>query len=54
VIGKAKLIQLYRRFEQRHARIQESMARLGVDAFMSGHEGWFFHRGVRKTPDQRD
>jgi hypothetical protein len=51
---KASLIGLYRRLEQRHARLQEAKNDVGADAFLSGHDGWFFHRGVRQTPDRRD
>ncbi|MDQ6878029.1 MAG: hypothetical protein M3082_10105 [Candidatus Dormibacteraeota bacterium] len=51
---KARLIELYRRYQQRQARVQQSMAGIGVDAFLSGHEGWHFHRGLRRTTDKRD
>jgi hypothetical protein len=51
---RAKLIGLYRQFEERQARLQEAMAKVGVDAFLSGHDGWYFHQGIRRKPDQRD
>ena len=51
---KAKLVDLYKRYQQRHARLQQAMANLGVDAFLSGHEGWYFHRGIRKPTEPRD
>jgi hypothetical protein len=48
------LIERYRRLEQRQARLQQSMAKLGIGAFLSGHEGWHYHRGLRETEDHRD
>ena len=48
------LIERYRRFEQRDARLREAMSERGVGAFLSGHDGWFFHRGVPEKPDKRD
>jgi hypothetical protein len=50
---KAKLMGLYRRLAQRDARIQRAKASVGADAFLSGHDGWFFHRGLRESPDER-
>ena len=50
---KAKLAGLYRRLALRHARVQRARAEVGADAFLSGHDGWFFHRGIRETRDQR-
>ena len=50
----SKLVGAYRALEQRHARVQRAKAEVGVDAFMSGHDGWFFHGGIRKTPDKSD
>jgi hypothetical protein len=50
---KAQLVGLYRRFALRHARVQRARAEVGADAFLSGHDGWFFHRGIRETRDQR-
>jgi hypothetical protein len=51
--SKAKLVALYRRLALRHARVQRARAEVGADAFLSGHDGWFFHRGIRETRDQR-
>lgn len=50
---KAKLAGLYQRLSERHARLQRAKAGVGADAFLSGHDAWFFHRGLRETPDQR-
>jgi hypothetical protein len=50
---KAKLLGLNRRLAERHARLQRAKAEVGADAFLSGHDGWFFHRGLRETPDKR-
>jgi hypothetical protein len=46
----AKLAELYRRAVLRQARIQESRAEQGADgAFLSGHDWWVYHPGLRKT-----
>jgi len=50
---KARLIERYRRYGQRDARVQEALSERGAGAFLSGHDGWFFHRGLRETPDKR-
>jgi hypothetical protein len=50
---KRKLIERYRRYAQREVRVQEGLSERGAGAFLSGHDGWFFHRGLRETPDQR-
>jgi hypothetical protein len=50
----AKLVALYRKVQKRHAHVQQSMAKVGVDAFLSGHEGWYFHPGLRTDKDKRD
>jgi hypothetical protein len=50
----SKVAGVYGRFEQRHARLQRAKAEVGVDAFLSGHDGWFFHGGIRRTADKRD
>ncbi len=50
---KAKLVGLYRQLAHRHARVERAKAEVGADAFLSGHDGWFFHRGIRETPDER-
>lgn len=50
---KGKLVERYRRFAQRDVQIQEGLSERGAGAFLSGHDGWFFHRGLRETPDRR-
>jgi hypothetical protein len=50
----SKLAELYRRYAHRQARLERARVRVGTDAFLSGHEGWFFHRGLRDKPDQRE
>jgi hypothetical protein len=50
----SKLAGVYRGLEQRHARLQRAKAEVGNDAFLSGHDGWFFHGGIRKTPEEPD
>ena len=49
----AKVADLYRRLLLRQANIQRSRAELGADAFLSGHDGWFFHAGLRRTKKGR-
>jgi hypothetical protein len=51
---RAKVVDRYRRYEQRDARLQEAMSERGVGAFLSGHDGWFFHRGIPEKHDKRD
>jgi hypothetical protein len=50
----AWLAALYRKLQKRHAHVQQSMAKVGVDAFLSGHEGWYFHPGLPTREDKRD
>jgi hypothetical protein len=50
---RARLIERYRRYAQRDVQIQEGLSERGAGAFLSGHDGWFFHRGLRETPDRR-
>ena len=50
---KRMLLERYRRFAQRDVRIREGLSERGAGAFLSGHDGWFFHRGLRETPDKR-
>jgi hypothetical protein len=49
----AQLIGTYQDYQRQHARLEESLARVGVDAFLSGHDGWYFHRGLRTAPGKR-
>ena len=51
---KARLVELYRRYADREARVERAREGIGVDAFLSGQEGWFFHRGLRNKPDHRE
>ena len=39
------LVHFYREFERRHARLQQALAKVGLGAFLSGHDGWYFHGG---------
>jgi len=48
------MIGLYRRLEERHARLQETKANLGVGGFLSGHDGWYYHPSTPKPPAPRD
>jgi hypothetical protein len=48
-----KLVNLYRRLLMRQVSIQRSRAELGGDAFLSGHDGWFFHYALRRTNKRR-
>jgi hypothetical protein len=50
---KSKLLAGYRRYAQRDVQIREGLSERGAGAFLSGHDGWFFHRGLRETPDKR-
>ena len=50
---KSKLTERYRRYAQRDLQVQEGLSERGGGAFLSGHDGWFFHRGLRETPDKR-
>jgi hypothetical protein len=45
---------MFREYEQRHARIQQALADVGLDAFLSGHDGWYFHGGVARPSKRRD
>jgi len=49
-----RMIGLYRRLEERHARLQETKANLGVGGFLSGHDGWYYHPSTPKPPAPRD
>lgn len=50
---KGKLVERYRRYARRDVEIREGISERGAGAFLSGHDGWFFHRGPRETPDKR-
>lgn len=50
---KSRLIERYRRYTQRDVEIHEGLSERGAGAFLSGHDGWFFHRGLRETPNKR-
>jgi hypothetical protein len=46
---RARLMKLYRRLLLREARIEESRAELGADAFLSNFgESWYYHGGQPK------
>jgi hypothetical protein len=50
---KGKISEQYRRYAQRDVQIREGLSERGAGAFLSGHDGWFFHRGLRETRDKR-
>jgi hypothetical protein len=50
---RGKFLERYRRYAQRDVQIREGLSERGAGAFLSGHDGWFFHRGLRETPDKR-
>ena len=49
-----KVVHIYRDFEHRHARLQQALAKVGLGAFLSGHDGWYFHGGVVRPENDRD